>query len=68
MIAIRNLPFRYNIVKNVGVIIPFARVVGMFKPLFDRQVIFHVGTLGITGGWVAFASIKECPLVGNWGS
>lgn len=56
LVALGNLPASF-IVKKVAVIIPFALVVGMFNPLFDRQVFFHAGTLDITGGWISFASI-----------
>jgi len=56
MIALGNIPALY-LAKKIAVIIPFAVVVGMFNPLLDRQVMLHVGALGITGGWISFASI-----------
>jgi cobalt/nickel transport system permease protein len=56
MITLGNIPVLY-LAKKIAVIIPFAVVVGMFNPLLDRQVMLHVGTLGITGGWISFASI-----------
>ena len=56
MTALGNIPPLY-LVKKIALVIPFAVVVGMFNPLFDRQVILHVGALGITGGCVSFASI-----------
>lgn len=36
---------------------PFAIVVGMFNPLLDREILLHIGELGISGGWVSYASI-----------
>jgi len=56
MIALGNLPALY-IVKKVALVIPFAVMIGMLNPWFDRDVIIQVGTWGVTGGWVSFASI-----------
>ena len=56
IMALGNLPVFY-IVKKVAVVIPFALVVGMLNPIFDRQVYVHVGTLDIPGGWISFVSI-----------
>ncbi|MGD0586977.1 MAG: cobalt ECF transporter T component CbiQ [Oryzomonas sp.] len=56
MITLGNIPALY-LAKKIAVIIPFAVMVGMLNPLFDRQVMLHVGSLGITGGWISFASI-----------
>ncbi|QEM68615.1 cobalt ECF transporter T component CbiQ [Geobacter sp. FeAm09] len=56
IIAVGNVPVVY-LAKKIAVIIPFAVMVGMFNPLLDRQVVLQVGGLGITGGWVSFASI-----------
>jgi cobalt/nickel transport system permease protein len=56
MITLGNIPAFY-LAKKIAVVIPFAVAVGMFNPLFDRQVMLHVGSLGITGGWISFASI-----------
>lgn len=36
---------------------PFAVVIGMFNPFIDREVVAHVAGLGISGGWLSFASI-----------
>jgi cobalt/nickel transport system permease protein len=56
MATLGNIPILY-LAKKIIVIIPFAFMVGMFNPLFDRQVVLHMGALGITGGWISFASI-----------
>ena len=56
MITLGNVPALY-LAKKIAVIIPFAVMVGMFNPLLDRQVMLHVGALGVTGGWISFASI-----------
>ncbi|MDP2183694.1 MAG: cobalt ECF transporter T component CbiQ [Actinomycetota bacterium] len=36
---------------------PFAIVIGVFNPILDRQIVAHIGTLGISGGWVSYGSI-----------
>ncbi|KAB0671040.1 cobalt ECF transporter T component CbiQ [Oryzomonas sagensis] len=56
MVTLADIPALY-LAKKIAVIIPFAVMVGMFNPLLDRQVVLHVGALGISGGWVSFASI-----------
>jgi cobalt/nickel transport system permease protein len=56
MVGLGNLPVGY-IVRKIAIVIPVALVVGMFNPLFDRQVLVHLGPLGISGGWVSYASL-----------
>ncbi len=56
MIARGALPAGY-IVRKVALIIPVAVVVGMFNPLFDREIMVRLGPLGISGGWLSFASL-----------
>ena len=56
MIARSSLPSLF-IVKKIGLLIPFVLVVGAFNPLFDREIILRLGPLGISGGWVSYASI-----------
>lgn len=56
LLALGDLPASY-IVRKTAVVIPFAVLVGLFNPLFDRQVILQFGSLDIWGGWVSFASI-----------
>ncbi|MBE0417758.1 MAG: cobalt ECF transporter T component CbiQ, partial [Coriobacteriia bacterium] len=36
---------------------PFAIFVGIFNPLLDREIIVRIGGLGISGGWISYASI-----------
>ena len=51
-----NIPTRI-IVRGVLLASPFAVMVGMFNPIFDRQVVITVAGLGISGGFLSFASI-----------
>jgi len=56
MISSGGLPAGYFL-KKVIQVSPFAILVGIFNPLIDREIIFHVGSIGISGGWVSFLSI-----------
>lgn len=56
LMALANLPVRY-IARKILVVLPFALMVGMFNPLFDQAVLVRLGPLGISGGWLSFASI-----------
>ena len=56
MIPLAGLPPRF-IIKKIILICPVVLVVGIFNPLFDREILLQLGTLGISGGWISFASI-----------
>lgn len=58
LISAGALPAGY-LVKKTLFVAPFAVLVGFFNPLLDRQVLIHIGTFGISGGWVSFLSILE---------
>lgn len=56
LISVGGLPMRYILTK-VLLISPFAILVGIFNPIMDREIIFHIGSIGVSGGWVSFLSI-----------
>ena len=56
LILLGGLPAGY-ILKKVLLISPFAVLVGIFNPVFDRAIVCHIGSLGISGGWASFISI-----------
>lgn len=56
LIIMGELPAVY-ILKKVFIISPIAVLLGIFNPVFDRSVIYTVGSIGITGGWISFISI-----------
>ncbi|MDD5173665.1 MAG: cobalt ECF transporter T component CbiQ [Candidatus Omnitrophica bacterium] len=56
LIILGGIPSGY-ILKKVLLISPFAILVGIFNPVFDRSVVYHIGSIGISGGWVSFISI-----------
>ena len=51
-----HLPRRY-LLRQLVIVSPFAVLVGVFNPLLDREVLVQLGPLGVSGGWVSFASI-----------
>lgn len=56
IMALGDLPVRF-IGRKILVVLPFALMVGMFNPLFDQTVLVRLGPLGVSGGWLSFASI-----------
>jgi cobalt/nickel transport system permease protein len=56
MIALSNIPPLF-IVRKIALLCPFVIVVGMFNPLFDREILLQLGSLNISGGWISFTSI-----------
>jgi cobalt/nickel transport system permease protein len=56
LIAVGNLPPGY-LARKILLAAPFAFFIGIFNPLIDRAIMVHLGTVGISGGWVSFASI-----------
>jgi len=56
LIALGDVPVRF-IARKLLIVSPFAVFVGLFNPLLDRQTILTIGPVGISGGWVSFASI-----------
>lgn len=51
-----NIPFSY-ILKKLILILPFAVMIGIFNPFFDRNILVSLGFLDITGGWISCLSI-----------
>ena len=56
LIAVGGLPSGY-LLKKVLWVSPFAVLLALFNPVMDKDVVMHVGALGISGGWVSFVSI-----------
>jgi cobalt/nickel transport system permease protein len=56
IIGLGDLPAGY-LVRKIALLCPFALVVGMFNPIFDRTVLMQLGPLDVTGGWISCASI-----------
>jgi len=56
IIALSELPPLY-IVRKIAFISPFVLMVGIFNPVFDRTVLYQIGPMGISGGWISLASL-----------
>jgi cobalt/nickel transport system permease protein len=56
MISLSGLPPLF-ILKKIVLLCPFVLAVGIFNPVFDREIILQLGPLGISGGLISFASI-----------
>ncbi|MDD2367005.1 MAG: cobalt ECF transporter T component CbiQ [Desulfuromonadaceae bacterium] len=56
MISLGEIPLLF-ILRKIVLLCPFVLAVGIFNPVFDREIILQFGSLGISGGWISFASI-----------
>lgn len=56
LMAAGGVPLRF-LARKLLAVAPFAILVGALNPLIDREVLYHLGGLAITGGWASFASI-----------
>ncbi|MDD3403006.1 MAG: cobalt ECF transporter T component CbiQ [Hespellia sp.] len=44
-------------VRRVRLILPLVCIVGIFNPLFDRQVVAHIGNISITTGMISMVTL-----------
>ncbi|MDH3997294.1 MAG: cobalt ECF transporter T component CbiQ [Desulfuromonadales bacterium] len=56
LLGVGELPLGY-ILRKIMIVIPFALVIGIFNPLFDRQVLMQLGPIDVWGGWISCFSI-----------
>lgn len=56
MTSLAGLPPLF-IIKKIVLLCPFVVAVGIFNPVFDREILLQLGPLGISGGWISLASI-----------
>lgn len=56
IIALANLPALF-LVRKIALICPFVLLIGIFNPLFDRTMLYQIGLIGISGGWISLASL-----------
>jgi len=54
--AVGNVPPVY-LLKKLILVSPFAVMIGIFNPLLDREILVRLGDMGVSGGWISFASI-----------
>lgn len=51
-----GLPLRF-LGRLLLIVSPFALVMGAFNPVFDHEIVAHIGGWGVSGGWVSYVSI-----------
>ena len=56
MIQFGHLPVGY-LLKRIAWVSPFAILLGIFNPLLDREILFRIGDVSFSGGWISFGSI-----------
>jgi cobalt/nickel transport system permease protein len=56
MISLAGLPPLF-ILRKIALLFPFVLAVGIFNPVFDREILLQLGSFGISGGWISLASI-----------
>lgn len=56
MIGRAGLPPLY-IARKIAMISPFLLMVGLLNPFFDRAVLYQIGRLDISGGWISLLSL-----------
>jgi len=56
LITLGQLPTGF-LLKKLLIVAPFAFFIGVFNPILDTDILFHLGPLAISGGWVSFTSI-----------
>ncbi|MBK5275035.1 MAG: cobalt ECF transporter T component CbiQ [Desulfuromonadales bacterium] len=56
MVSLTGIPPLF-IIGKLALLCPFVLAMGLFNPVFDREILVQLGTLGISGGWISFASI-----------
>ncbi|MBI5207324.1 MAG: cobalt ECF transporter T component CbiQ [Candidatus Firestonebacteria bacterium] len=56
LIVLADLPLKI-ILKKIVIVSPFALMVGIFNPIFDRKIFFTIFNIGITGGFISYFSI-----------
>jgi len=45
------------VARKLAIVSPFIILIGIFNPLFDREILLQLGPLAVSGGWVSFTSL-----------
>ena len=66
LVTVGQLPLLFFL-RKLALVAPFAVMVGIFNPFFDREILVRLGPLGVSGGWLSFASImlRFCLTIGT---
>lgn len=54
--ALCGIGFGSVLIKSCYVL-PFIVCIGVFNPFIDREIVFYIGNIGVSKGWVTFVSI-----------
>jgi len=56
LVGIADLPLNY-LLRKLILVSPFVLFIGIFNPFLDREILLHIGSLQISGGWLSLISI-----------
>jgi cobalt/nickel transport system permease protein len=56
IMGLGEIPAIY-VIKKLVLASPFAIMIGIFNPFFDQQIVLHLGSIAVSGGWISFFSI-----------
>lgn len=56
IIPLANLPPLF-LARKIALICPFVAMIGFFNPVFDHTVLYQIGQVAITGGWISLVSL-----------
>ncbi|MBF7096394.1 cobalt ECF transporter T component CbiQ [Alkalibacter mobilis] len=56
MLSLAEMPAK-ELIKRVVVAMPFVMGVGIFNPVFDRDIMTYFLGIGISGGWISFLTL-----------
>lgn len=57
LLSLGRLPAGF-LAGRLAAVAPLAVLVGIFNPILDREIRLRLGPVGVSGGWVSFASIQ----------
>lgn len=55
-VGMADLPV-FFLLRKLMLVAPFVLFVGIFNPFLDREILLHVGSLEVSGGWLSLISI-----------
>jgi len=56
LIGMADLPVGF-LARKLIIVSPFVLFIGIFNPFIDREIIYQLGTLRVSGGWFSLVSI-----------
>ncbi len=56
LVQLSGIPVRVCFYK-LRIVLPLVMAVGLFNPIFDRQILLHIGELGVSGGVISMLTL-----------